>query len=272
MIDGPAPTRENLVEALCTVGVAPGDTIYVASSIAGLSMMQDPIAETLAALFEAVGEQGTIVMPTFNFAFCEGAPFDVGQTPSTCGQLTEAFRQLPGVLRSYSPPYHSFAVWGKRSHELMTLRSTTSFGPTSIFQRLHDLNARHVLLGVGFDAGVAQVHWLEETLGVPYRDWKAFEGDVLLGGDKQRKRYLMYARRRDVQIALDADPLGEQLKHAGCVLSSIVGLCEIQSFLLQDFSRVLRPRLEGDRLALLTPESRDAFLRANRSQPKHVMV
>lgn len=267
-----APTRETLVQALQSVGVSAGDTIYVASSLAGLSAMQDPIAETLAALFDAVGEQGTIVMPTFNFAFCEGAPFDVGQTPSTCGQLTEAFRQLPGVMRSCSPPYHSFAVWGKRAHELTQLKSATSFGPSSVFQRLHDLNARHVLLGVGFDAGVAQVHWLEETLGVPYRDWKAFEGEVLVGGEAQRKRYLMYARRRDVDIALNADPLGEQLKQAGCVTYATVGLCEIQSFLLQDFNRVLRPKLEEDRLTLLTPESRSAFLNANRTNPQRAAV
>lgn len=272
MMSDSIPTRESILAALQAVGVKSGDTLYVASSMGGLGMMADPLGETLGALFDAVGQEGTLVMPTFNFSFCEGAPFDLGQTPSNCGQLTEAFRLLPGVLRSCSPPYHTIAAWGKHAKALTEKYSTTSFGPCSVFQRLHDLDARHILLGVGFDAGVAQVHWLEETIGVPYRDWKAFEGELLLGGMPIRRRFLMYARRRDVSIELNADPLGDELRAAGCLQSSTIGLCEIQSFLLRDLAQIAAPKLREDPLLLLTDESRAAFQAANRSALSQVAV
>jgi aminoglycoside 3-N-acetyltransferase len=266
------PTRASILTALQAVGVKPGDTLYVASSVEGLGMMADPLGETLGALFDAVGNEGTLVMPTFNFSFCEGAPFDLGQTPSTCGQLSEAFRLLPGVLRSCSPPYHSIAAWGKYAQALTEKCSTTSFGPCSVFQRLHDLDARHLLLGVGFNAGVAQVHWLEETVGVPYRDWKAVEGEVLAGGFSTRRRFLMYACRDDVSVELDANPLGDELRSTSCLQSTMVGSCEIQSFLLRDFARIATPKLHEDPLLLLTAESRAAFQAANRSTLGRVAV
>lgn len=266
------PTREDLLRSFRRVGVATGDTLYVASSMSGLGMMSNPMEDTISALCEAVGEDGTLVMPTFNFGFCEGAPFDVGQTPSTCGQLTEAFRTHPKVLRSCSPPYHSIAAWGRRARELSSIDSVTSFGPTSVFERMYQLNARCLLLGVGFESGVVHVHWLEERIGVPYRDWKAFESEVRLGGIVRKQRHLMYARRSDLNIALDAEPLGKVMDEAGCVQHDTVGLCNLQSFDLQDFARVVEPRMRQDPLLVLTPASRAEYLIANQTVPGKIAV
>lgn len=249
-------TKEDLLAGLRAVGLQRGDTVYVASSLVGLGRMADPVGDTLWALRQAVGEEGTLVMPAFNFSFCEGQPFDREQTPSNVGMLTEAFRKLPGTLRTWSPPYHTVTAAGPRAEEISRIEALTSFGTDSVFQYLHDIGAKHLLIGVGYQDGVAHFHWLEERVGVPYRFWKKFEGDVILNGERRHRVFFMYARRQDIPTRLDADPLGLEFERAGHVRVAEVGLCRLRAFDLRDFRAVLEPRLAADPQALLVPEDR----------------
>jgi aminoglycoside 3-N-acetyltransferase len=242
-------TGAGLVEALRGAGVRAGDVVYAASSLAALGAMEHPVETVLAALREAVGRGGTIVMPAFNFSFCQGEPFDREKTPSNAGVLSEAFRTLPGALRSWAPPFHSVAALGPEADRLAGLESVTSFGPESVFQALVDMDARHVLIGCGFHEGVAHFHWLEERHQVPYRYWKKFEGDVVLDGVARRRAFFMYARRLETRV--QADALGERFEAAGHVRHATAGLCRIRAFGLGDFAAFFDPVFKLDPCAML---------------------
>src|SRR5689334_24902481 len=108
-------TPEALREGLRAVGLERGQTVYVASSLAALGLMANPVEETLSALRAVLGPEGTLVMPAFNFDFCNGLAFDRERSPSRTGILSEAFRQLPGTRRTWAPPYHSVAAAGPRA-------------------------------------------------------------------------------------------------------------------------------------------------------------
>jgi len=254
-----AVSPQELLEAFQSVGLERGDVVYVASSLAALGMMDDPVRDTLGALRQVVGEEGTLVMPAFNFDFCRGEPFDVRRTPSTCGQLSETFRTLTGVVRSASPPYHGVTAVGPGAREFGAIRSLTSFGRDSVFQHLHDVEAKHLLIGCGYDEGVAHFHWLEELREVPYRYWKKIEGQVISDGECHQQTHFMYARRLDLGVELDADVLGEEFERAGFVRSTTVGLCRIRAFELRDLQVFAAPRLARDPLVLLKPGSRGPF-------------
>lgn len=246
------PTKQELLGALVDVGVERGDCLYVASSLAGLGAMEDPVQAVLGALQQAVGEGGMIVMPTFNFSFCDGEPFDREKTPSTVGVLTETFRKMPGVARSWAPPFHSVAVWGSQAERVTTIQSLTSFGRDSVFQHLHDIDAKHLLIGCGYHDGVAHFHWLEELYEVPYRYWKKFEGEIVLNSQTQQRAFFMYARHR--RACVQADALGEQFENAGFVRQTSVGLCRIRAFCLKDFKRFFGPRFEANPCAMLVSD------------------
>jgi len=125
------------------------------------------VAHTIEALLDAVGPDGTVVMPVFNFGFCHGEVFDPDTTESTCGVLTEAFRQRPDALRTLHPPYHSVAAVGSRAREIADIYSLSSFGRQSVFHWLFEQDARHVLLGCSHAEGVTHLHWLEELTQAP---------------------------------------------------------------------------------------------------------
>ena len=249
-------TREDLLAGFRQVGILPGETVYVASSLIALGLMDEPVASTLWALREAVGPEGTLVMPTFNFSFCKGEAFDREQSPSSVGMLTEAFRKLPGTLRTWSPPYHTVAAAGPRAKEISSIESLTSFGRDSVFQYLHDIGAKQLLIGCDYQEGVAHFHWLEELIEVPYRFWKKFEGEVSLNGVRQHRVFFMYARRQDIPTRMDADPLGREFEQAGNVHTTTVGMCHLRAFNLRDFKQFIDPHLTAEPLSLLVPEDR----------------
>lgn len=252
-------TPDALRDGLRAVGLQAGDTVYVAASLAALGLMDNPVEAALGALREVVGPGGTLVMPAFNFDFCHGLPFDCERSPARTGVLSEAFRNQAGTRRSWAPPFHSVTAAGPRAEELTSPEALTSFGRDSVFQRLHDLGAKQLLIGCGFHEGVVHVHWLEELLQVPYRHWKRFEGEIIRAGRAETRTFFMYARGERPKVTLDAGPLGEEFAMSGAVRAATVGLCRLQAFDLRAFAEYAQPRFRANPLLLVAGADRHRF-------------
>jgi aminoglycoside 3-N-acetyltransferase len=128
------------------------------------------------ALIDAVGEGGTIVMPAFTYAetLSEGPEGVLRTRPvafhqdlpvsKEIGAIAEAFRHVPGVLRS-SHPTHSFAAYGRQAREVLsTQRDNNPLGP---LKKLNVMQGQVLLLGTSLPA-VTALHLAEERLGAPY--------------------------------------------------------------------------------------------------------
>ncbi|MCG8608658.1 AAC(3) family N-acetyltransferase [bacterium] len=256
----PTVTFYDIRKSLVGVGIEPGDIVYVAAFMAILGNASSIVDETIDALVDAVGPDGTIVMPTFNFGFCRGETFDRETTKSTCGVLTEAFRQRPEAKRTVYPPYHSVAAIGRHADEISRIRSTTSFGKDSVFHWLFQKQAKHVLLGCSHAEGVTHLHWLEEMFEVPYRFWKSFHGQIRVDGEIQQGTYLMFARRLDLSVQWgDVEIFGEEFEAAGFVQEERLGFGKIKSFRLRDFYEFMAPRMQRDKLLLLREDLKPLF-------------
>ncbi len=126
--------------------------------------------DVIAALKEAVGAGGTILMPTIPFTgtavdyVCEGHVFEVRRTPSRMGLLTELFRRSPGVLRSVHPT-HPVAAWGAKAEEMVAGHhlARTPCGTGTPFARLLDYGGKILLLGTGIRV-MSFFHSVEEIL------------------------------------------------------------------------------------------------------------
>src|SRR3989304_1536981 len=200
----PRVTKGDILEKLRKVGVEKGDIIYTASFMPILGNSPALMNDTIDALREAVGKEGTVVMPVFNWDYCSGAIFDPKETPSQVGVLTEAFRKSSGVIRSITPPWCTFVAAGKKAEEIVAIRGTSSFGSDSIAQYLYDVNAIYVLIGCGYNDAVIHIHWLEEEFEVPYRYWKRFKGLVKINDSLVKNVSYMYARRLDIKAEIDS--------------------------------------------------------------------
>lgn len=68
----------------------------------------------------AIGDTGTLIVPLFNFEFTNGATFDIRNTPSQMGVLSEVARKRDDYIRTTNPVY-SFAIFGKNKQYLNRL-------------------------------------------------------------------------------------------------------------------------------------------------------
>ena len=232
-------TCQDIERAFAELQVPPDSVLYVAASLAGLVSLPSPVEDTLRALRHLVGPSGTIVMPSFSWDFCDSGHFDRERTPTHCGLLAEAFRITPGVRRTWSPPYHTVCASGPQAETITSIESRTSFGAVSVFQYLVDHDALVLLIGCGFNDGVAHVHWLEETIGVPYRRHQMYTGTITRNGLTRSMTFQRYVRSDDVR--LNAKPIEDALESAGAIRHSAVGLALCSAFSLADFARILTP-------------------------------
>jgi aminoglycoside N3'-acetyltransferase len=146
-------TRKTLVRAFRRLGLQRGDTVCVHSSLRSMGYIVGGPAEVLEALFEAVGPEGCVMMPSFPLRTSmaewvqQGMVYDVRETPATTGALTELFRRRPDVLRSLHPT-NPVAAWGATAADLLRdhEKSPTPYGMDTPYGRLVERDRSFVLM------------------------------------------------------------------------------------------------------------------------------
>ena len=190
-------SRSSFDDALRQAGVRPGDTLFVHVDLAALGDAEGATAAAARnalvreALFDAVGPEGTILVPTYTFSFCRGEKFDPETTTTAGGpwsptaDFLEEFRQLPRAVRSRDP-IHSVAGVGPRAKELLESVPPTCFGEGSVFHRLLVAGAKICTIGLGLEEATFR-HHVEERVGVPYRFKKLFTGRLKTNGECEKQ-------------------------------------------------------------------------------------
>ncbi len=161
-------TRSSLLHDLRTLGVQPGMTVMVHASMSRLGWVAGGPVAVILALLDAVGEEGTIAMPSFSGDLTEPShwqhppvpehwyqsirdetpAFDPLLTPTRMmGRVAETFRTWPGTVRS-SHPHVSVAARGPLARQITEGHQLEdSMGEGSPFARLYDAGAYVLQLG-----------------------------------------------------------------------------------------------------------------------------
>lgn len=118
----PAATAQSLTGDLAALGVEPGDLLFVHASYKSIGNVEGGAGAVVDALKAAIGDQGTLLMPSFNLISpreSRADNWDISTTPATTGWLTEFFRQLDDTTRSdhYS---HSVSACGRGAAEILS--------------------------------------------------------------------------------------------------------------------------------------------------------
>ena len=164
--------KQDIKNALKEAGVTRGQNIMVHTSLSALGFVCGGAQTMVEALTEAVGEEGTIMMPTQSWKNLDPTDgvhweepeqwwqlirdnwpaYDKRVTPTnSMGTTAELFRTWPGAVRS-DHPARSVAAWGKqadyltRDHDLSNI-----FGEESPIGKLYELDGYVLLIGVGYD-------------------------------------------------------------------------------------------------------------------------
>lgn len=220
-----------LVDALRAVGIVEGDIVF---SHVGIGMLGYPRegrnVETgyrvlKDALLEVIGKDGTWLVPTYSYSYCENEVYDPSSSPSAVGEFTNYFRKLPGAKRSLDPIF-SVAGIGPRTDEIISDLPYDCFGEDCVYSRIIRRGAKICNIGVGFRYATF-VHHVEQMLNVPYRFRKTFCGKTLLNGDLKEESWVYNVRFLVENSLPDLNKLEEQARQLQLVRAARVGLGEI---------------------------------------------
>ncbi|MBU1165643.1 AAC(3) family N-acetyltransferase [Candidatus Micrarchaeota archaeon] len=233
-------TRDELVGALEEVGLKKGDIVFSHVGMGFLGYPKegrdiDTIFDVIhGSLREVVGEEGTLIVPTYTYSFCKGEPFDIQNSPSTVGVYTEKFRKLPEAKRSMDPIF-SVAGIGPKTEELFKGLPPTCFGEDCIYDRLVKKGGHICNIGVGFRYATF-IHHAEKMASVPYRADKDFTGEVIDGKKKHHITMTFYARTGvdDTSTYSDLSRLEKEARTRRMCKSKAVGRGEITNISCRD--------------------------------------
>lgn len=237
-------TRAELISQLRGLGVERGGVLLVHTSFRATGPVEGGPAGLVAALGEALGPEGTLVMPSWTGD--DANPFDPSETPAAAdlGVVADTFWRLPGVVRSGH--CFAFAALGSRAAEIVAgPLPLPPHIPASPIGRVHDLDGQALLLGCGHDASTS-LHLAETMAGVPYGVPKHVT--VLRDGRPAR---IDYAENDHccARFAL-AD---EWLRAAGLQSEGPVGHAHARLARVRDIVAAARERLARDPLVFLHP-------------------
>ena len=202
---GPPVSIRSLTADLRALGVRPGATMIVHSSLSSLGWVIGDAPAAIAALAAALGPEGTLVMPTHSGGLsdpvgwvapsvpiewharirAEMPAYDPAITPTRImGAIPESFRTHPGVRRS-AHPRQSFAARGPRAAFITDDHALDcAMGERSPLARLYDLDADVLLLGVGHDRNTS-LHLAEYRARWPSKRHTIFGSPVTIDGARR---------------------------------------------------------------------------------------
>ena len=221
-------TLESLTSAFRDLGVHSGDTLLVHSSYKSLGPVDGGPQTVVDALLAALSLDGTLIMPSFNFDFNKGKPWDVRSTPSQMGILTEFVRKDPRAKRVFHPIY-SFAIIGKHAEMLGSLRYKSSYERNSVFGKLRDLDGKIMVIGLSYTNSMTFFHHIEQMEGVDYRFLKQFTGEVTdWDGTTKVDTFEMFVRDIDKGVITEVNPMGALMEKAGVIKSQKIGEADVK--------------------------------------------
>ena len=142
---------KNFCDFIDNLNITKGDILYVASDITQILLYYKSKKisfnpnEFIDYLYLKVGDEGTLLFPTFNWDFLRGKTFDYNNTPSMSGSLSKIALKRGDFLRTKHPIY-SFAVKGKDKEQLFNLDDKSGWGKNSIFAYFHENSAKNLFI------------------------------------------------------------------------------------------------------------------------------
>lgn len=187
-------TKDRLLNDIRKMGIESGELVLLHSSLKSIGRVDGGPEAVIGAFIEAIGESGTLVVPTCISSFDGIKPnYDIEKTPSEAGLISETLRKMPGAMRS-GDRVHSAAAIGPLAEEIVksgkdhhrgvhnpfTPWGKGSVGFESPWDRLRANNATLVMIGVGFDKCTlmrhVQLRYVAEHEGVALEmPWPEFD-------------------------------------------------------------------------------------------------
>ena len=262
-LSGNSFTQEQLEKQLKAIGIKKGDTLLVHSSLSRIGHLEDGPKTLVDALLSVIGEEGNLLMPTspnhvFQLNYIQNTPFfDVLNSPSRTGAITEYFRKLPDALRSLHPTEPVSAVgplaeYFTKDH----FKEITPYTDKSPFYRVSEQNGKILYLGVTLDMAGTNLHTLEDAVAdfkFPVYYPQVFEIDIL---DEEGVKHKVKTKVHNPEYSKKrkCDELIPMFEKKGVLEKCQIGNAETLLVQAKPFLEVMIEAYEKEGVTMYTPK------------------
>lgn len=245
-------TSDDISKALKLVGMKKGDSIFLHSNLGFFGKLKDAndtneyckIFKKL--IFEVIGQEGTLIVPTFSLSFCNNQIYDKKQTPSVeCGIFSEYIRQDEDSIRSDDANFSVCAI-GVNAEFFTSDSQAHSFGADSFWERLLKENGKICRFNLGSDYNTF-VHYVEWKFNVPYRYDKEFSGISMINDKKIEKKFIHFVRDLEKEEHMpDLSRLDQKAKERELLHVTDLGKGQIISINSLDIYQIISDEIKKD--------------------------
>ena len=159
------------------------------------------------SLLDAIGEEGTILFPCFDIEVSENKIFNIKESKSKMGILSEIARNYKNSYRTKHPIY-SFTVIGKKKNLFYTCDDFTGVGSGSPFDVVYKNNGKIAVLNLSETKSMTFYHYVEKMHDVDHRHTIKFNVNYIDNDNNRfKKKYGYYARKRDEGVKTYLEPM-----------------------------------------------------------------
>ena len=242
-------TIKSIVADFHELGIMNGDILVTHSSLSSMGWTVCGAEGVVWALLQAVGKDGTLVMPAQTMTNSDPTDYENPPIPveyhevmrremlpynplttSTCGMgvIAEKFRTFPNTLRS-NHPQTSFCANGKYAREITGEHILTpQFGMNTPLGKLYNLKAKVLLIGVHYNVATC-LHMSETLSGVVPNDEENSAAIINENGEREWITYFDIAWETD-----DFGEIGEAFEKEHEVTHGNIGHANCKVFDLRD--------------------------------------
>lgn len=256
-------TKSNIIKEIAASfnqsGIEKGDTVMIHSGLSGYLRrfkkrgIEITPVDILNSFMESAGDKGTLIFPTFNFEFTKGVTFDIRNTKSETGVLTEVARLHPLSVRTGHPMF-SFCVTGYHKSKFTNLYNFSAFGSDSPFAKLLELDGKVAVLDIPGEICMTLHHHVEEMENAPNRFHKIFKGGYIdIDGTEEVREFNVYSRILEDGVVTDIKPMVDLIRSKGLFTGSPPGEGSCLNVIRADkvYEEVSRVIREGRALGML---------------------
>lgn len=228
------------------IGIKEGDDVMVHCSYKSMGGVEGGPSVLIKALLECVGDEGTLLVPAFNFtSWSNEHYFDILETPSQMGVVTEIARGMESSKRT-EHPFYSFSVFGKAQAQYLACAAASAMGENSVFELFYKRNGTIVSIGLDYNDSFTLIHQVETMNGVDYRRNKDFGGIYV---DENRnvelRKYAMFVRA-NFKVQTKVNPALEYLFNRKVVKETFLGDASVKYCQAQPFYDELVPVVKSN--------------------------
>jgi aminoglycoside 3-N-acetyltransferase len=234
----------DLREVLLDLGLSQGNEVLIHADLRLLFKVPGGVEGIIETLQDIVGSNGLLVTPSFTFSF-PNQKFDIRKSVSNVGGLTTLFSRRLDVAR-VPDGMTSYYMLGSKSAELIDNWDHSSYGASSVIGQMAARGGKVLQLGTDI---LSPIHYVEQLVGVPYRELKRFEGLISDGDTTFTSHTDFYCRTKEVKKIIP-DPI-RAAYYSSAIEQSYFNTRTCRCFSLDHFIAFARPRLAETPNALI---------------------